>query len=520
MRGTVLISLISLALAGPGSAQVPTGDSAWAQGNYSAARQAYQRALAEDSTSVRSYYRLAVLLAWDGKLDSALVLLGKARSIEPQDPDVRLWQARVRSWDGQYALAIAEYDSLLAGDPDNQEAALGRAQSLAWANQFSAADSAYTELIARDSTDMEARVGQAQVSAWSGDLGAAVEQYQAALAIDPSNQAARIGLARVNYWLGRDREALAGTDSVLAINPGSREAQELQYQVRTALAPRVSPEVGWTHDSDDNTTWWETLSTSFSPAERISAYARVTWGQASDPTQDASDVALVGGASYSLERALIRASVGVTMLSPASGAFRAPFTFGLGGTYRFTSSTVASIGFAHGPFYDTALLIGSGLNLDALDVSGSTALPWRVSLDAGVSETWISDGNNRTAGTLVLTRPFPHRLSGGLFARVMGYAFKGVGYFSPDFYYTAEVRGAYTYTTRLWDARASGGLGFQQVGSGGSLQSEWHLEGLVARRFGVANEIGLTAGITNSLASSSTGAYRYATAALTVRLGL
>ena len=506
-------------LSNPAAAQVRTADSAWAQGNYGAARAAYETALANDPASVRSYYRLAVLQSWDGNLDSALALVSQARTLEPADPDARLLDAKLRSWDGQYDAAIAQYDSILAKTPDNREAGLGRAQALAWSNRFAAGDSAYARLIARDSMDLEARVGRAQVAAWRGDLASAAGQYREVLVVDPTNQAARLGLAQVHHWEGRNREALAGADSVLAVNPGSRPAQELRAQASAALAQRVEPGVGWSNDSDDNTTWWESLATSFSLVERVDGFGSVTWGQASDPTRNASRVTVEGGAAYQLPRAQVRVSFGVSLLSPAAAAFRAPIRVGLGGSYRLTPRITAGIGYAHVPFDETAFLIGSGLDLDGLDLSVTAGLAQRLELTTGVSETWISDGNNRTAVTAVLTRPLPYGLSAGLFARVQGYDFKGTGYFSPDLYYTAEGRGAYTYVARLWEARVSGGLGLQQAGKGASTQLEGHLEGRLARRWG-ANEIVLSAGFSNSALSSTTGAYGYRTAALTVRLGL
>ncbi len=46
-----------------------------------------------------------------------LTLLGKARSYEPGDPDVRIAEARVLSWKGDYKGSVQHYDSVLADHP-------------------------------------------------------------------------------------------------------------------------------------------------------------------------------------------------------------------------------------------------------------------------------------------------------------------------------------------------------------------------------------------------------------------
>ena len=77
--------------------------------------------------------RIGVLLAWQGKLDSALVFLARARASEPADQDIRLAQAQVMAWNKQYADALLRYDSVLTVQPRSREALLGRARTLSWA---------------------------------------------------------------------------------------------------------------------------------------------------------------------------------------------------------------------------------------------------------------------------------------------------------------------------------------------------------------------------------------------------
>jgi tetratricopeptide (TPR) repeat protein len=96
-RGLLLIGGQILAFA-PLPAQQREAVAAWSQGRYDAARAAYARELVSNPRSARANLRIGVLLAWQGKLDSALVFLARARASEPADQDIRLAQAQVMAW--------------------------------------------------------------------------------------------------------------------------------------------------------------------------------------------------------------------------------------------------------------------------------------------------------------------------------------------------------------------------------------------------------------------------------------
>ena len=173
----------------PLRAQQREADQAWAAGHYPAARAGYQQVLATDPSSVRANLRLGILLSWEGKLDSAMVLLARARAADPRDVDTRLVQARVMAWNKQYADALLRYDSLLSERPDLREASLDRARALSWAGRLDEALDSYRALLAKDSADRDARFGSAQVNGWKGNLTEAERQYRD----DPDPQLTRRG---------------------------------------------------------------------------------------------------------------------------------------------------------------------------------------------------------------------------------------------------------------------------------------------------------------------------------------
>ena len=442
---------IFLLVPAPARAQQSTADSAWSAGDFHLARINYERVLSADPASVRANFRLGILASWDGKLDSALVLIRRARQSEPGDPDIRTAEARVLSWDGRTDQSIALYDSVVAEYPRHAEALAGLGQVYLWQGKYS--------------------------------------------------------LARV--YAGR----------ALAVAPESRIAQELDRTVRTAIRPQPELTLGWSNDSDDNTTWWQTLAGSYLLSDELRAFGSIGAMEASDPFRNATRLSAEAGLSYSQGNLYASGALGLRRLSPDTGSGRTAGTFRLSGGYRLGSAGIG-IGYAHYPFDETALLIERDLDVDALDLSGDATLAPGLVLGAGAGFAALSDDNSRTSGILTLTKTLKRDFFVGLMARALGYDFKGIGYFSPDWFSVYEARAGYTRSGLRWSGRVSGGLGVQQVGSGANLQSEWHLEGRLGRSWGTMNMVEVFAGLSNSAESSTTGAFEYRTAGVVVRMGL
>jgi tetratricopeptide (TPR) repeat protein len=513
------MTLLGLALSARLSAQVAAGDSAWTRERYGAARVAYEAELRDNPRSVRSLYRLAVLNAWDGNLDSSLALLRAARAVEPEDPDVRQQQATVLSWQGKFGASLVLWDSLLAQHPQRREAAQGRARTLAWAGRLKEAERAYATLYRSDTTDVDALVGRAQVAGWSGDLGHAAEYYRQALAQNPDHVGALVGLAQVRQWQGRPAEAEQQVNRALAVAPTDRSALEAQRAIRALRRPRLDLTLGWSRDSDRNILWWQSAATSLLLANGVRGFASAGVAEASDPFRNATRVSGEAGFTLDRGRMSLTGALGARNLSSDAAADRTLATWRASTRVRFAPAAGMGLGYSHYSFDETALLIGRDLDVDELSLDGDIEPRPGLSVSAAVGTAWFSDNNQRRSALLVVTQRLGH-FTVGAFGRVMGNEKRGIGYFAPDRFLVGEARGSYTYGIRRWALRLAGGLGAQQVARSGSAQSEWHLDASVSRRWSLDNEVALSGGISNSAESSTTGAFRYYTAALTVRLGL
>jgi tetratricopeptide (TPR) repeat protein len=449
--GLIGLTGILLLLAAPATAQQAAADSAWVAGDFALARVQYERVLAQDPLSVRANYRLGILASWDGNLDSALVLIRRARSQDLNDPDIRTTEARILSWDGKTHQAIALYDSVVAGFPRHAEALAG--------------------------------------------------------------------LGQVYLWEGRYSRSKVYAARALAADPQERTARELDRSLRIAVSPQLEITLGWSNDSDDNTSWWQTVAASYQLSDQFRAFGSVGALEASDPFRDATRLSAEAGLTYGVGSLFGTAAMGLRSLAPDSGSSRTAGTFRLSGGYRFGSAGVG-MGFAHYPFDETALLMERDLDVDALELSADATLAPGLSLGLGAGFASFSDDNSRASGIVTLTKTLKRNFFAGVMARALGYDFRGIGYFSPDWFSVYEARAGYTSSGPVWIGRISGGLGVQQITTDGKFQSEGHLEGRLGRKWGLMNSVEIFAGISNSAESSTTGAFGFRTAGFVVRIGL
>lgn len=492
-RVLALGALLLLGTIGPltaQTAQLEDGDRAWGDGRFPAAQAAYERALVFDPYAVRALYRLALLESWDGRLDSSLVLLRRARLLDPEDPDLQVAEGRV----------------------------------LSWANRLGAAQAAYDSVLARRPGYVDARVGRAEVIAWRGDLGAAAREYTAILDEHPDAVTARVGLAQIRFWQGREDVASRELDRALAIEPAHREGVALRRSLRAGHAPRAELSVVWTNDSDDNTSWTESLDASMPLGAGVRALGGVALLQASDPLRHARRIGGEAGLSWARGPVQLMAAAGARRLEPdgaaASAATRTEATWRGRLDARLSAGTSLALAYAHAPFDETAFLFERDLELDALDLNLETTLGG-TSLSIGAGHAWVSDGNRRRSVVLGVTQTVARGFFVGALGRAIGWERQdGVGYFDPDRFALAEGRAGWQLATPRWEARVSGGVGVQQIFRDADAQAAWHAEARLARRLGDLNAVEVFGGVTNSVVTSTTGAYRFRTAGLRVRLGL
>jgi tetratricopeptide (TPR) repeat protein len=501
-------------------AQVREGDEAWRQGRYDDARKAYQRELAVNPQSVQANLRLGVLLSREGKLDSALVLLARARAAAPADTDVRLAQAQVLAWKRQHAAALARYDSILTEHPELHEAVVGRARTLAWSGQMDEAQSAYRSLLAKDSTDRDALFGNAQIEAWKGDFASAERGYRAVLKRNSRDIDARVGLGYVYLWQDRPGAARRQARYALELDSSHKGARELSRAITAATRSSFQSSANWNNDSDHNTNFWQSLTLTAPVSGGIDVFGSVNALEAADPIRDATRIGGELGLSLGGGPLRLSGAAGARRLNPEFAASRTVATYRGLLRYRPSPALGLGVGYSRFPFDEIASLIERELNLELLEAAFDVRPIPGLTLYGDGGGLWLSDGNRRWSASAGLRQKILRRFFIGAAARTLSYDRRGIGYFSPDRFRFVEGIVGYNLESRSWVGGLSGGLGAQQVGKSGATQTEWHLEARLGQRWGSGNRVEAFGLVTNSAASSTTGAFRYRSAGILLSLGL
>lgn len=532
-RCRVAALILLLGSAAPLAAQTAVGDSAWTAGNFDLARTAYENALRSDPNAVRPLYRLAIMASWHDRLDSARVLIGRARAADPEDTDLKLEEAQILAWQGRLRAALARYDSVTAQYPDRRDAALARARTLAWANRFDAADSSYAAWLARDPDDLAAQSGRAQVWAWRGEFKRAERGYRAVLQADPRSVDALVGLAQLHYWQGRTGVAQREAGRALSLDSTNVGARQLVQTIRTGLRPSLEFRVEYTGDSDHNTGWTEsaTAEVGLAPGVRATMSGGLRQSRSPNPLgagtlsadRSSGDLGLI----VQLGSLRLSGGAGARRLSPDGAAATTVATYRGGAGLLLAPRVALTADYSHSAFDETADLISRELKVDAVEGGFDATLPGGTEFTLGGGRAWIdgalpNDDNVRTSGIVALTTPIRRHFFVGAFGRMLGYRDNGggFGYFAPDRFTVAELRAGYQLATPKWEAGLSGGGGLQWISRSSTSQGEWHVEGRLGRLWGGGNVAEVFGSLTNSVGSSTSGAYRYGTAGVRVRLGL
>ena len=506
------------------AAQVPLGDSLWARGRIADAAAAYTRALETDRNAVRANVLVAKTLAWAGKTDSALYHLHNARVRVPGDPDLRFAEALYLSWARRFDAALLRYDSVLASNPELDYVRVARSRTLSWAGRLDEAERGYRDALARPPTDKDAardaEFGLAQVTAWRGELGDATTRYDALLADDPGDPRALQGLASVRGWQGRPRAAIALLERAWQRDSTNGELRVLLAAARTAAAPKADVEVNWSEDSDGNrNVWWTGTQAAF-VSDRLRGSVNVSYLQADDPGRHARRSSAEAMLAANLDAWRLGAAIGVRDLDAgaAGAANRTPITVRANASVRLPASANVGLSVARYPFDEIAGLIAKSLDLTAWDLNGDFTPRAGLSTGLSVGLVEFSDGNRRSSAMLRASQRLPARFSIGAVARVMAFAERKSGYFTPNTFSLYEVQGGWERENERWAGSLGGGYGVQKIDPAKPLQDQYHAEGRVAVRWKNGNMIALSGGISTSAASSVVGAFQYRTIALSSTL--
>ena len=409
---------------------------------------------------------------------------------------------------------------MVAGTLVAQQSPADDAIAVARAGHYDSALTLLSRARATDPGNADLQLAEARVLGWAGRRRETIARYDSLLRRDPRSVDAMVGLGYVYHWEGREGAANRLADEALRLSSGNTDAMELRRVIRRATRGSAEVSADWNNDSDRNTNFRQTVSLTSPMTGGVRLLGSVGALEASDPLRDATRIGGEAGLAWSIGKLSASALAGARRLDPETGPSRTEATYRGNVSLRPSSRFGIGAGYARYPFDDIASLFERDLTVELLEAGLEAHSSVGLVLAGGGGALWISDANRRVDGHASVTQEIGRHLAVGVSGRALGYRQPAVGYFSPNRFHLLEATASAGVGSERWDGRLSGGIGGQQVGRGGDTQTEWHIEGRVGRNWGEGNRVEVFGGVTNSAVSSTTGAFRYRSAGLLLRIGI
>ncbi len=184
------------------------GDLYFDQGNLTAAKEAYEEAVAANPELATAYARWGQILALRRKTDEALIRTTRAVELAPNDPEVLSAHARALKETGDTAGAIRYAQDALAIDPNYGAAHAALAEAYFAQQKFDEALAAAEQGVQADPDSVWAWYSLGVVREGLGRYADAVQAYQEGIAAVP--------LSYLYVRNGMNERALGNTDAALA----------------------------------------------------------------------------------------------------------------------------------------------------------------------------------------------------------------------------------------------------------------------------------------------------------------
>lgn len=197
------------------------------EGDLPAARDLFERAIAQRPENVNYLYEYGELLIDLGDPETAITLGDEVIQLAPDDPRGYALKGRAQVWSGRAAQAVPTVLaglSLEQGFTSPLYAVLARAYTTI--GEYEDGVEAGATAVQADPMNADSRRAYAYALSWVSANAEATAQLEAAIVIDPRNIDAHLELALQYLAQDRDQDAINLYDQVLAMQP--RNAQALR----------------------------------------------------------------------------------------------------------------------------------------------------------------------------------------------------------------------------------------------------------------------------------------------------
>lgn len=217
---------------------------------WSEAYSTYAEILRHHPDNAQAHYRLGVVNAKLGSLDSALRSYKEALRLSPELGEARVAlegyytnQGITQRRNNQLDEAVLSFREALTYNPSSANAHFEFAQTLEQRGQKAEALPEYQEAVKLDPSKSAAHVSLAKAYTAQGQHEQAIAAYQEVLRLNPEDPAAYHGLGVAYYELGRKEQALPALQQAVRfyLLAGQRDKAQPAYDLQKRLLAEQSP---------------------------------------------------------------------------------------------------------------------------------------------------------------------------------------------------------------------------------------------------------------------------------------
>jgi predicted O-linked N-acetylglucosamine transferase (SPINDLY family) len=189
------------------------------QGRLQEASQIYEGLLQVDPKHFDALHMLGVMAYQTKNYEIAVDLIGKAISINSNNPAAYSNQGAALKELGQLQAAIASYDKAISLQPNYAEAYNNKGVALAELKQFSVAVTSYDKAISLKPDYAEAHYNRGVALTELGQISDAVASYDKAISLEPDSSEAYNNRGNVLLGMGQFSSAVASYDKAISLKP-------------------------------------------------------------------------------------------------------------------------------------------------------------------------------------------------------------------------------------------------------------------------------------------------------------
>lgn len=157
-------------------------------GDHEAAVRLCLEGLRKNHTDYELNFLLGRAYAYSKRYDEALQQFDNLALAHPENTDILLFRARVKSWKHDYSKAEAGYGEVLRLNPGNSEALIGLAEVASWQGRYSESIVFYEQVREKDAANPDVYFRIGRVFLWAGNYDKARANFEKARSLDPRNK--------------------------------------------------------------------------------------------------------------------------------------------------------------------------------------------------------------------------------------------------------------------------------------------------------------------------------------------